>query len=77
MRYWERKKSGFYRYCEKIRTHRNYSGVMQYDESILAEIAKGADGDWWMEYLHKKDGWILQRCSSLSNAKAVVEECGK
>lgn len=77
MRYWKREKSGFYRYHEKIRTHRDYSGVMLYDESILAEIVRGADGNWWMEYLDEKSGWSLKRCKSLSNAKAVVVECGK
>ena len=71
MRYWERYKSGFYRRIEKTK---RWNG---YDESISAEIVRGADGKWWMEFLHKKDGWVLKRCKSLGNAKAVVEECGK
>ena len=77
MRYWKREKPGFYRYHEKIRTHRNYAGDIQYEEGVLAEVARGADANWWMEDLDEKSGWSLKRCKSLSNAKAVVVECGK
>lgn len=73
MRYWERKKTGFYRYCEKTKQRYGHG----YDVGVLAEVAKGADGQWWMEFLDAKQGWTFKRCKSLGNAKAVAVECCK
>lgn len=67
---WERKKTGYYRLLHT--TNR-----WPFEEGIVAEIAKGADDRWWLEYLDKKHGWSFNRCRTLHNAKAVAEECCK
>jgi hypothetical protein len=72
MRRWERKKSGFYQYINRTK---RYGWGNGYEEGILAEVARGADGLWWMEYLDKKQGWVFKRCRSYRNAQAVAEEC--
>ena len=70
MIHWERKKSGFYRLI-----HTTNTGYRE--EGIIAEVVRGADGRWWMEFLDRVQGWICKRCKSLGNAKAVAEECCK
>lgn len=71
---WERKKPGHYQLIHRKRV----AWPHDFDEGIVAEVVKGADGQWWMEYLDEKDGWICKRCSKkLANAKAVAEECCK
>jgi len=72
--YWERKKPGYYRFITIAKaSHWPYT----IEEGIIAEVSKGADGQWWMEYLDKSQGWIIKRCQTLSNAKAVAVECCK
>jgi hypothetical protein len=64
---WERQKTGFYRLMTR---NKNWP----YEEGIVAEIARGADGKWWVEYLDRKHGWMFDRCRTLHNAKGVAEE---
>jgi hypothetical protein len=74
MRRWHRVKPGYYQFLEKTKLN---TWPSSYDESILAEVAKGADGRWWMDYLDEKQGWTIKRCKTLRNAQAVAEECCK
>lgn len=64
---WERQKAGHYRliHTDRIKAH---------EPGVTAEVAKAADGKWYMEYLDKTRGWTLIRCKSLHNAKAVAKE---
>ena len=68
---WERVRPGYYRLL-------HYENHLDWDIGIVAEVAKGADGNWWMEYLDKQQGWIFnRRCKLLSDVKAVAMKCCK
>ena len=71
---WERKKPGFYHLIHRTKM---FTWPYTNEEGIVAEIAKGVDGQWWLEYLDEKQGWTFNRCKSLRNAKIVAEECCK
>jgi hypothetical protein len=71
---WERRRSGFYRL---LHITKRKTWPYTNEEGIVAEVVKGADGRWWMEYLDTRQGWIYNRCKTLGNAKAVAVECCK
>ena len=62
---WEKKKSGYYRLI-------HLPNAEYWDEGIIAEVARGANGGWWMEYLDKERGWISNRYETFSRAKEVA-----
>lgn len=68
-KHWERKKAGFYVY-----NVRELFADGFIDCGILAEVVKGADDHWWVQYLDSVVGWTIERCKSLKYAKSIVAE---